>query len=114
VASRTADGRRSAPLAVDEYRPAERLVPVPSWAVTLRDRSNVHRVWREIRPTLELDGLLTHHLRKTVGSFLDDAEVPTRKIADQVGHSKVSMTGGPPGDRTLNPRIKSPLLCRLS
>jgi hypothetical protein len=22
--------------------------------------------------------------------------------------------GGPPGDRTLNPRIKSPLLCRLS
>jgi hypothetical protein len=23
-------------------------------------------------------------------------------------------TGGPPGDRTLNPRIKSPLLCQLS
>ncbi len=22
--------------------------------------------------------------------------------------------GGPPGDRTLNPRIKSPLLCQLS
>jgi hypothetical protein len=27
---------------------------------------------------------------------------------------KTDTTGGPPGDRTLNPRIKSPLLCQLS
>ncbi len=31
-------------------------------------------------------------LRKTVASFLDDADVSTRKISDQLGHSKVSMT----------------------
>ena len=106
---------------------------------------------------------MSHTLRKTVASFLDDADVSTRRISDQLGHAKVSMTqdrylgrrltdretaevleacsttattkcpktvlrscgaiaadrcplvdGGPPGDRTPNPRIKSPLLCRLS
>jgi hypothetical protein len=30
-------------------------------------------------------------LRKTVASFLDDANVSTRKISDQLGHSKISM-----------------------
>ena len=31
-------------------------------------------------------------LHKTVASFLDDANVSTRKISDQLGHSKISMT----------------------
>jgi integrase len=31
-------------------------------------------------------------LRKTVASFLDDAHVSTRKISDQLGHARVSMT----------------------
>jgi hypothetical protein len=31
-------------------------------------------------------------LHKTVASFLDDDAVPTRKISDQLGRSKVSMT----------------------
>jgi len=31
-------------------------------------------------------------LRKTVASFLDDAAVPARKISDQLGHARVSMT----------------------
>jgi integrase len=39
-----------------------------------------------------MDGLVSHMLRKTVASFLDDADVSTRKISDQLGHSKVSMT----------------------
>lgn len=105
-------------------RSGERLVPVPSWAVTMlkrrrlasgpgvepafpdslggwRDPSNVRRVWREVRAGLALDGLVTHHLRKTVASFLDDAEVPTWKIADQLGHSKVSMNQ----DRYLGRRL---------
>jgi integrase len=30
-----------------------------------------------------------HTLRKTVVTFLDDADVSLRKIADQLGHSKV-------------------------
>lgn len=105
-------------------RAGERLVPLPSWAMTMlrrrrlaigpgveavfpdslggwRDPSNVHRVWREVRDTLELDGLVSHTLRKTVASFLDDADVSTRRISDQLGHSKVSMTQ----DRYLGRRL---------
>jgi integrase len=105
-------------------RRGERLVPLPSWAITMlkrrrlaigpgvepvfpdslggwRDPSNVRRVWREVRGELELDGLVSHTLRKTVASFLDDAAVPARKISDQLGHSKVSMTQ----DRYLGRRL---------
>ncbi len=93
----------------------ERLIPLPSWAVTMlksrrlaiasdiqpvfpdslggwRDPSNVRRVWRRVRDDAGIEGLVSHTLRKTVASFLDDAAVPTRKISDQLGHSKVSMT----------------------
>lgn len=117
-------------------RGGERLVPVPSWAVMLlkrrrlaigpgvepvfpdslggwRDPSNVRRVWREVRSGLDLDGLVTHHLRKTVASFLDDAEVPTRKIADQLGHSKVSMTQDRYLGRRLTDRQTADVLERL-
>jgi hypothetical protein len=50
-----------------------------------RDPSNVRRVWREVRDALELEGFVSHTLRKTVASFLDDADVSTRKISDQLG-----------------------------
>ena len=40
-------------------------------------------------------------LRKAVASFLDDANVSTRKISDQLGHAKVSMTQ----DRYLGRRL---------
>jgi integrase len=102
----------------------ERLVPLPGWAVTMlkrrraaigaevepvfpdslggwRDPSNVRRVWREVRDKAEMDGLVSHALRKTVASFLDDANVSTRKISDQLGHAKVSMTQ----DRYLGRRL---------
>lgn len=39
-----------------------------------------------------MEGLVSHMLRKTVASFLDDADVSTRKISDQLKHSKISMT----------------------
>jgi len=94
----------------------ERVIPLPSWAVTMlkrrrlaiasgvqavfpdslggwRDPSNVRRVWRQVRDEAQMEGLVSHMLRKTVASFLDDADVSTRKISDQLGHSKVSMTG---------------------
>ena len=45
-----------------------------------------------VRDQAEIDGLVSHMLRKTVASFLDDADVSTRKISDQLGHAKVSMT----------------------
>ncbi|MGH3755438.1 MAG: tyrosine-type recombinase/integrase [Pseudonocardiaceae bacterium] len=93
----------------------ERLIPLPSWAMTMltkrrlaitpgvqpvfpdslggwRDPSNVRRVWRHVRDDAGIQGLASHTLRKTVASFPDDAAVPTRKISDQLGHSKVSMT----------------------
>lgn len=102
----------------------ERLIPVPSWAVTMlkrrrlaigpsveavfpdslgawRDPSNVRRIWRETRDAAELDGLVSHHLRKTVASVLDDSNVAVRKISDQLGHSKISMTQ----DRYLGRRL---------
>jgi integrase len=52
----------------------------------------VRRVWRQVRGSVGIQGLVNHTLRKTVASFLDDAAVPTRKISDQLGHSRVSMT----------------------
>jgi integrase len=93
----------------------ERLIPLPSWAMIMlkrrrlaiapevqplfpdslggwRDPSNVRRVWRRVRDDAGSEGLVSHTLRKTVASVLDDAAVPTRKISDQLGHSKVSMT----------------------
>ncbi|MGH3673888.1 MAG: tyrosine-type recombinase/integrase, partial [Pseudonocardiaceae bacterium] len=88
----------------------ERVIPLPSWAMTMlkrrrlaiasevqpvfpdslggwRDPSNVRRVWRQVRDEAQMDGLVSHMLRKTVASFLDDADVSTRKISDQLGHS---------------------------
>ena len=66
-----------------------------------RHPSNVRRIWRQVRETLELDGLVTHTLRKIVTTFLDDADVSTRRISDQLGHAKVSMTQ----DRYLGRRL---------
>jgi len=66
-----------------------------------RDPNNVRRVWREVRQELPVEGLVSHTLRKTVASFLDDAQVSTRKISDQLGHAQVSMTQ----DRYLGRRL---------
>jgi integrase len=105
-------------------RRGERLIPLPSWAMMMlkrrrlaigpgveavfpdsvggwRDPSNVRRVWRQVRKAAEMDGLVSHTLRKTVASFLDDADVSTRRISDQLGHAKVSMTQ----DRYLGRRL---------
>jgi integrase len=56
-----------------------------------RDPSDVRRVWRRVRDHAGIDGLVSHTLRKTVTSFLDDAAVPTRKISDRL-HARVRMT----------------------
>ncbi len=102
----------------------ERVIPLPDWAVDMlrcrraaigagveavfpdslggwRDPSNVRKVWRAVRDKAELDRLVSHTLRKTVASFLDDANVSVRKISDQLGHAKVSMTQ----DRYLGRRL---------
>jgi integrase len=102
----------------------ERLIPLPGWAVDLlrqrrsaigdavepvfpdslggwRDPSNVRRVWRAARDKAEMGDLVSHTLRKTVASFLDDAHISVRKISDQLGHARVSMTQ----DRYLGRRL---------
>lgn len=76
-------------------RPARPPLPLrnqPNPKAWRRCSSNVRRVWREVRDELELEGFVSHTLRKTVASFLDDADVSARKISDQLGHSKISMT----------------------
>jgi integrase len=50
------------------------------------------RVWREVRDQAAMDSPVSRTLRKTVASFLDDSDVSIRKISDQLGHSRVSMT----------------------
>jgi integrase len=66
-----------------------------------RDPSNVRKVWRQVRDELEMEGLVSHMLRKTVASFLDDSQVSARKISDQLGHSNIRMTQ----DRYLGRRL---------
>ena len=111
---RTSDGLLRQP-STKSGRTGERVIPQPSWAVTMlkrrrlaigpgvepifpdspggwRDPSNVRKVWRQVKAEMEIDGSVSHTLHKSVASFLDDAAVSTRKISDQIGHSKVSMT----------------------
>lgn len=103
---------------------SDRLVPLPSWAMTMlkrrrlaigpgveavfpdslggwRDPSNVRKVWRQVRDELDMGGLVSHMLRKTVASFLDDSHVSSRKISDQLGHANIRMTQ----DRYLGRRL---------
>jgi transcriptional regulator with XRE-family HTH domain len=75
----------------------ERVLPLPTWAVSMlrrrrlatggkgpvfpsdagtwRDPANVRRVWREVRADVA-PGLVSHQLRKTVATVLDDAGIP--------------------------------------
>ncbi|MGH3719386.1 MAG: site-specific integrase [Pseudonocardiaceae bacterium] len=114
----------------------ERLILLPSWAMTMlkrrrlaiepgvqplfpdslggwRDPSNVRRIWRRVRDDAGIQGLVSHTLRKTVARFLDDAAVPTRKISDQLGHSRVSMTQDHYLGRKLTDRQTADVLDKL-
>lgn len=64
----------------------------PSAAGTWRDPSNTARVFREARQRAGFDWLTTHAFRKTVATVLDEGGLTAREIADQMGHSRVSMT----------------------
>ncbi len=59
----------------------------------------------------EIDGQRIHFLH--VRSPEPDAAAGTADEAGETG-GRTARTGGPRGDRTHNPRIKSPLLCQLS
>jgi integrase len=64
----------------------------PSTAGTLRDPNNFGKQWRKARTELGVPEATTHSFRKTVATLIDDEGLSARIGADQLGHSKVSMT----------------------
>jgi len=57
-----------------------------------RDPANVRREFREARGQEELAWVTSHSFRKTAATILDDAALSARLVADQLGHSRPSMT----------------------
>lgn len=93
----------------------ERTLQLPSWAVTmlrqhheqandleepvfpdslggLRDPSNVLKVLRQVRGTDGFAWVTSHVFRKTAATILDEAGLSARLVADQLGHSRPSLT----------------------
>lgn len=57
-----------------------------------RDRSNVGKAFRSVRGGSSFEWVKTHTFRKTIATVLDESGASARAIADQLGHSRVSMT----------------------
>ncbi|TCO33075.1 phage integrase family protein [Kribbella steppae] len=58
-----------------------------------RHPNNTLRDLRKVRAEIEsLEWVKSHNFRKTLATLLDDAGHSARQIADQLGHSRVSMT----------------------
>lgn len=63
----------------------------PSLRQTLRDPSNTEN---QLKDAFRFAGedITAHALRKTVATLMDDAGLSARHAADQLGHSRVSIT----------------------
>ncbi len=57
-----------------------------------RDPANTRREIREARGTETLAWITSHTFRKTAATILDEAALSARLVADQLGHSRPSMT----------------------
>ncbi len=57
-----------------------------------RDPANVRRELREARGEDALAWITSHTFRKTAATILDEAALSARLVADQLGHSRPSMT----------------------
>jgi len=64
----------------------------PSTAGTWRDPDNFDKQWRRVRADLGVPDVTSHSFRKSVATFIDEAGMSARVGADQLGHSRVSMT----------------------
>jgi integrase len=96
-------------------RAGERTLPLPMTAIALlrrrfmtgarldqpifpdvlggfRDPANVRRDLRQARGTDTLAWITSHSFRKTAATILDEAALSARLVADQLGHSRPSMT----------------------
>lgn len=57
-----------------------------------RDPANVRRALRGARGSGDLAWVTSHTFRKTAATILDEASLPARRVADQLGHARPSMT----------------------
>ena len=57
-----------------------------------RDPANVRRKLREARGNEASEWITEHTFRKTAATILDEAALSARLVADQLGHSRPSMT----------------------
>lgn len=96
-------------------RTSYRVLVLPGWCVTMlrarqvrlasfegpvfpdsrggyRDRNNVGAAFRDVRAGTRFDWVKPHTYRKTVATILDSSGATARMIADQLGHSRISMT----------------------
>lgn len=77
---------------------------------TLRDPNNVDGQFREAHDRMGYEWIVPHHYRKTGATWLDQAGLSAREIADQLGHSKTSMTLDKyMGRGATNPRVAAAL-----
>ncbi|MHB8187766.1 MAG: tyrosine-type recombinase/integrase [Dermatophilaceae bacterium] len=54
--------------------------------------TNVKSAFRRVRTDTELEWVFPHTCRQTVATMLDQTGLSARTIADQLGHSRISMT----------------------
>lgn len=64
----------------------------PSGAGNHRDPDNFNKQWRTVREALGVPDVTSHSFRKSLATLIDDEGLSARIGADQLGHSKVSMT----------------------
>lgn len=71
-----------------------------------RDPANVRRDIRDARGEDALAWITSHNFRKTTATVLDAGDFSAREIADQLGHSRPSMTQDVyMGRKVRNPRV---------
>ncbi|WP_198537771.1 site-specific integrase [Frankia sp. KB5] len=77
---------------------------------TLKDPDNAHTQLRKAFDHMGYPWLVPHHLRKTAATAMDKDGLSAREIADQLGHSKTSMTlDSYMGRNMINPRAAKAL-----
>jgi integrase len=64
----------------------------PSLTGGFRDLANVRRELRDARGDAALAWITSHTFGKTAATILDEAALSARLVADQLGHSRPSMT----------------------
>jgi integrase len=57
-----------------------------------RDRNNIEKDFHKVRAGTPFEWVIPHTYRKTVATLLDAGGLSARIIADQLGHSRISMT----------------------